>query len=198
MLGRVSVVAAALTLGTLVTASTAFGSSGAADHLTPPSTQLTLQDAALNAAVIVNGVDDEAFQCQMSFTAATPSDGMTFDLHGRPQFSNCQFSGAAQAQATVTTHGTWTMTAVPKSSDSNMNHVVFAIPKGGMVFTYSALPGCEVKVGGADLVGNLLSGGNGDIEFFNRPHVTSTGCKTKGYIIFGGGVTFQPSVSIAS
>jgi hypothetical protein len=189
-----AVTAGAASVGLLVSPSGAAAGSG--DSLSPASTHLTIQRAGLEAAVIVNGTDDEALECQLSFDASTPADGLTFVLHGRPKVSACDNGQGAQADATVTTHGTWAMSAVPKSSSTNMNHVVFAIPKGGMVFTYGALPGCKVTVGGVDLVGNLQPGATGVIDFFNKPHVTSTGCKTKGWMQFGGEATFSPSVSI--
>jgi hypothetical protein len=184
--------AGAASVGLLASPSGA--ATGSGDNLSPPSTHLTIQRAGLNAAVIVNGTDDEALVCQFSFDASTPANGLTFVLHGRPKVSACDNGTGGQADATVTTHGTWTMSAVPKSSSTNMNHVVFAILKGGLVFTYGALPGCKVTLGDANLVANLAA--SNEMEFFNKPHVTSTGCKTKGWMQFGGLATFSPSISI--
>lgn len=184
--------AGAVSVGLLASPSGAAAGSG--DSLSPASTHLTIARAGLNAAVIVNGTNDEALQCKISWDASTPAAGLTFVLQGRPKVSACLNGTGGQANATVTTHGAWTMTAVPKSSSTNMNHVVFAIPKGGMVFTYGALPGCKVTVGDANLVANLTAGN--EMQFFNKPHVTSTGCKTKGYMTFGGLAGFSPSISI--
>jgi hypothetical protein len=122
-----AVTAGAVSVGLLASPSSAAGSYS----LSPASTHLTLRSAGLNAAVIVNGTTDEALQCKISWDASTPATGLTFVLHGRPKVSACLNGTGSQADATVTTHGTWTMNAVPKSSSTNMNHVVFAIPKGG-------------------------------------------------------------------
>jgi hypothetical protein len=203
-LHRFAVAAASLTfaagagaVGVGLVASPSGAATGSGDYLSPPSTQLTVQRAGLNAAVIVNGID-EAIQCQMTWDASTPAHGMSFIVHHRPQLSACVTGTGTQAQATVTTRGTWKMSALAKSSSTNTSRIVFAIPPGGLVFTYAALPGCKVSVGDTDLIANYSAGGSGFMQFFNKPAVTSTGCTTDGWVKFGGDASFQPAVVIAA
>lgn len=156
---RFALVLGAVAAVVAMTAATALAASDSDDSLSPASTSFTVSNSGnITFKGTIDGLNVTVTCTSVTLTAKTRASGLTADVTSNPVFSGCTdtFGGTD----TVTSSGTWTLTLVDSSSETQTepntgDQLTINVPNNGAKFTSTALSGCTITAGSSTPTGTF-------------------------------------------
>lgn len=159
------------------------------DNISPSNTSFTeTQSGSIVFQLVINGLPIKITCKNASISGTTPATGSglgPFNI-SNPNFSNCtDQNGLPVTIMTNSTNGPWQLTYIDALNDQNQtepntgDRQQTTIPKAGMTFTFSFIPGCKITAapnGPANMTGTY-NDATGTLTFTNASFpATAAGC----------------------